>query len=88
MDLKTRNIRISPEHWEELLDVISKGCMSTSHDWEVKDDYKDKVCEPIIHYPLAPRQALSILKVYGVLASYGIRINDITEAIFRELGVQ
>jgi len=60
--------------------------MSDSMDWETEDDWKDKVCQPIIDYNLAPRDALAILEFFGKLGDEGIRtlLDEIIKKWFKE----
>lgn len=41
-------------------------------DWEIEDEWEKRVCEPVMKYRLAPREALMILEQVGRMASrYG-----------------
>ena len=44
---------------------------------ETQEEYEKWVCEPIITYPLSPRQAKAALELLGYLSSYGINIDHV-----------
>ena len=51
---------------------------------ETQEEWEKWVCEPIIKYPLAPRQAKAALELLGYLSSYGINIDKILIDLARE----
>ena len=55
-----------------------------SFGWETNFDWKQWVIEPIILYPLAPREARAALFVMGELKNKGINIITILERIRKE----
>ena len=50
---------------------------------EVSPDWERWVAEPVIKYPLAPREARAILEVFGYFASRGIAVADILEDLIK-----
>lgn len=48
-----------------------------SEPWELLVGWQDDVCEPVIKYPMAPREALAILEEAGQMFNVGIRLDQI-----------
>ena len=65
------------ERWIELARQRESTPQEVSPDWE------KWVAEPVVKYPLAPREARAILEVFGYFASRGITVADVLEDLLK-----
>ena len=63
---------------EKAIEMVSR---QDSFDWETSARWEHEVCDSILKYPLAPRQAKAFLEIIGILADQGIRLLPLLQSI-------
>ncbi|NIP54120.1 MAG: hypothetical protein GWN00_01480 [Aliifodinibius sp.] len=56
----------------ELLKVIAEYDGTVKKDWETQEGWEKEVAQPVVSYPMSPREARFVLTVFGIMAKYGI----------------
>ena len=58
-----------------------------SEPWETQDGWEQRVLQPIIEYPMAPREALAILEAAGQALQQGLSVEAIIAAMRSRSGL-
>lgn len=74
-------VTITNDEVKFLANMIFMGNQSTSVPAELNSDWMGWVTAPIAQHKIAPREAKALLTAVGILADYGVSINEIIEMI-------
>jgi hypothetical protein len=63
---------------------LALGDSKLPFNWETSDRWQEVVSEPVIKYPISPRQARAVLEVFGYLSSFGVDPIKIAQEVFEK----
>lgn len=68
--------------FKELILILHKAALSESEEWEQRPDWESAICVPVKNHALAPRDALAILEVFGIMSDRGFDLPEIFKVLF------